>query len=145
MFKGNIIAEGRVCLFWEWSRKYKDYAAALLDSLCVHYPGWILTVQGHLWMLHMNSSAISTPKADICMVLHSCKWDIVSAGHWLEHICTNMVSHCILFSVSTPLHVFHSTSSAFSACCLRAFCELCYAICIAITLHYQEKTVLGYV
>lgn len=25
------------------------------------------------------------------------------------------------------------------------FCELYYAICISITLHYQEKTVLGYV
>lgn len=79
------------------------------------------------------------------MVLHGPKWDIVSAGHRLGHICSDMVSRYILFSVSPSLHVLHSTPSAFSTCSLRDFCELCYAICIAITLHYQEKTVLGYV
>lgn len=34
-----------------------------------HYSDWIVTVQSHLWMLHMNTYAISTSKEDIDVVL----------------------------------------------------------------------------
>lgn len=86
-------------------------------------------------MLHMKSYTISTSKGDIYMVLHGPKWDVVSAGHWLEHVCTDRVSHHILFSVASSLYALYPISNVFSASCLTAFCELCYTICIAITLH----------
>lgn len=43
-------------------------------------------------------------------------------------------------SMLTTLFQTHSVPAV-----LHFFCELYYAICISITLHYQEKTVLGYV
>lgn len=56
-----------------------------------------------------------------------------------------MVSHRILFSIASSLYVLYTISNVFSTSCLTAFCELCYTICITISLHYQKKTVLSYV
>lgn len=53
-------------------------------------------------------------------------------------VCTDMVS-----SVAPFLYALCPNSNAFSASCLIIFCELCNAICIAITLYYQEKMILG--
>lgn len=109
-----------------------------------HYPDWIVTVQSPVDAPYEQPRDFHIQRGRQYGA-YGPKWDIVSAGHWLEHFSTDMVSYRTLFSIASSLYVFYTILNAFSASCLTAFCELSYTICITINLHYQKKTVLSYV
>lgn len=52
------------------------------------------------------------------LVLQGPKWDFGSAGHQLQHVCTDKVPHHLPFSTVSSLHVVHTISNLFRASCL---------------------------